>query len=159
MFVNRGVKHVDSEHGRLRPVAPVGTDRPPTPYKVSTLEPVETPVVTENHSPMSPTSSSSRTWWPRTSKSVSSSPHPFLPNSFCKAVDSRAPAPKSSTPLQLPSVSSPRRRAFPSKSLRPLSSLTLVTSSPLLAPQDRWSNQPPLPLDGWTLEPSSPNIF
>ena len=50
MFVNREVKHIDSEPGSLRLVASVGTDRSPTPYKMSTPGSVETPVVTENHS-------------------------------------------------------------------------------------------------------------
>jgi hypothetical protein len=55
MFVNREVKQVDSEPGSLRrPVAFVDADRPPTPYRVSTPEAVETPVATENHSPIVP---------------------------------------------------------------------------------------------------------
>jgi len=54
MFVNREVKHVDNEPGSLRPVTSVDTDRSPTPYKVSIPEPVETPVVTENYSPVVP---------------------------------------------------------------------------------------------------------
>jgi len=52
--VNREVKHVGSEFGSLGPVASVDTDRHPIPYKISTPEPVETPVVTENHSPVVP---------------------------------------------------------------------------------------------------------
>jgi tetratricopeptide (TPR) repeat protein len=48
------VKQVGSEHGSLRAVASVDSDRHPTPYKISTPEPVETPVVTENHSPVVP---------------------------------------------------------------------------------------------------------
>ena len=47
----REVKHIGSEPGSLRSV---DTDRHPTPYKVSTPEPVETPVVTENHTPVVP---------------------------------------------------------------------------------------------------------
>lgn len=57
MFVNREVKQVDKElaSGSLwRPVAFVDADRPPTPYRVSTPEPVETPVVTENPSHIVP---------------------------------------------------------------------------------------------------------
>jgi len=58
MFANREVKHVDSEPGSLRPIASVVTDRPPTPIEASTLEPVETPVVAENRSPIVPPAAS-----------------------------------------------------------------------------------------------------
>jgi len=54
MFVNREVKHVDSEPGSLRPVTSLDTDKPLTPYKVSTQELAETSVVTEDHSPIVP---------------------------------------------------------------------------------------------------------
>ena len=53
-IVNPEVKQVGSEHRSLRLVASVATDRHPTPYKISTPELVETPVVTENHSPIVP---------------------------------------------------------------------------------------------------------
>jgi len=48
------VMGLDSEPGSQRPVASVDTDRPPTPYNVPTPESVETPVITENHSPTVP---------------------------------------------------------------------------------------------------------
>ena len=57
MFVNREVKDIDSEpaSGSLRkPVTFVDADTHPTPHRVPTLEPVETPVVTENPSPIVP---------------------------------------------------------------------------------------------------------
>ena len=53
MFVNREVKHVDSEPGGSRLGTPVDTYRDsPPPYEVSTAEPADTAVVTENHSPV-----------------------------------------------------------------------------------------------------------
>jgi len=48
---DREVKHIGSEPGSLRSV---DTDRHPTPYKVSTPESVETPVVTETNTPVVP---------------------------------------------------------------------------------------------------------
>ena len=63
MFVNRKseVNHVDDEpaSGSLwRPGAFVDADTHPTPYRVSTPEPFETPVVTENPSPIVPLAAS-----------------------------------------------------------------------------------------------------
>ena len=57
MFVNREVNHVDSEpaSGSLRrpqPGAFVDADAHPTPYRVSTPELIDTPIVTENLSPV-----------------------------------------------------------------------------------------------------------
>ena len=49
-----GVKRTDSDPGGLRPVASVDTDTPPSPYNVSTPELFETPVLTENPSPIVP---------------------------------------------------------------------------------------------------------
>ena len=53
-IVHPEVNRVDSEPGSLRPVAYVYADRPPSPYKVSTPDAVENPIVIENHSHIVP---------------------------------------------------------------------------------------------------------